>query len=85
MASAVAPHEEVVAAVKFVPLMVSVKAAPPATAMAGLRLVMEGGGGLTVKAAPAEVPLTLLAVTLAVPALAIRLAGMAAINWVALT
>jgi hypothetical protein len=44
VASAVAPHDEVEVAVKFVPLMVSVKAAPPATAMAGLRLVMEGGG-----------------------------------------
>ncbi len=44
VASAVAPHEEVDVDVKFVPLMVSVKAAPPATAMAGLRLVMVGGG-----------------------------------------
>ena len=44
MASAVAPHDEVEVAVKFVPLIISVKAAPPATAMAGLRLVMEGGG-----------------------------------------
>ena len=85
MASAVAPHDEVEVAVKFVPLMVSVKAAPPATAVVGFRLVMVGGGGLTVKAVPAELPLTLLTVTLIAPAVAIRLAGTAAINCVALT
>ena len=78
------PHLEAVVAVKFVPLMVSVKAALPATAVVGLRLVIVGGGGLTVNVAPAEVPLTLLTVTLAVPVVAIRLAGMAAVNWVAL-
>jgi hypothetical protein len=44
VARAVALHDEVEVAVKFVPLMVSVKAAPPATAVVGIRLVMEGGG-----------------------------------------
>jgi hypothetical protein len=42
VASVVAPHDEVEAEVKFVPVMVSVKAALPATAVAGLRLPMEG-------------------------------------------
>ena len=43
VASAVVPHLEAVVAVKFVPLMVSVKAAEPATSVVGFRLVMEGG------------------------------------------
>ena len=70
---------------KLVPLMVSVKAALLATVEVELRLVMVGGGGLMVNVAPAEVPLTLLTVTLAVPVVAIRLAGTAAVNFVALT
>ena len=70
---------------KLVPLMVSVKAALLATVEVELRLVMVGGGGLMVNVAPAEVPLTLLTVMLAVPAVAIRLAGTAAVNFVALT
>jgi hypothetical protein len=65
--------------------MVSVKVAPVATVEVELRLVIVGGGGLTVKAAPAELPLTLLTVTLAALTAAIRLAGTAAVNWVALT
>jgi len=69
----------------LVPLMVSVKAALLATVEVELRLVMVGGGGLMVNVAPAEVPLTLLTVMLAVPAVAIRLAGTAAVNFVALT
>ena len=50
------PHFAAAAEVKFVPLMVSVNAAPPATAEAGLRLVIVGGGGLMVTVKPAEVP-----------------------------
>ena len=69
----------------MVPLMVSVKVAPVARVEVELRLVMVGGGAFMVNVVPAELPLTLLTVTLAVPALAIRLAGTAAVNWVALT
>jgi hypothetical protein len=65
--------------------MVSVKVAPVATVEVELRLVIVGGGGLTVKAAPAELPLTLLTVTLAALTAAIRLAGTVAVNFVALT
>ena len=66
------------------PLMASVKSFPPAKTMAGLRLVITGAGGLTVKFTPGEIPLTLLTVMLGVLALAIRLAGMATVNCVGL-
>ena len=68
--------------VKLAPLTVSVKAALPAVADAGLRLVMVGGGAMMVKGALLEAPLT---VTLAVPAVAIRLAVTAAASCEALT
>jgi hypothetical protein len=42
VASAVVPQVAFEAAVKFVPVMVSVKAALPAIAVAGLRLPIEG-------------------------------------------
>ena len=69
---------------KLVPLTVSVKAAPPAVAEEGLRLVIVGTGlsdGLIVKVIPFEVPppgVGLKTVTVAVPAVAISAAGMLA-------
>ena len=69
----------------MIPLMVSVKVAPVARVEVELRLVMVGGGALKVNVAPAELPLTFLTEMLAVPAVAIRLAGTAAVNWMALT
>jgi hypothetical protein len=83
--SAVAPHVAVAPETKFVPLIVRVKAAPPAGAELGLKLVMVGGRGLMVNVAPAEVPRVVVTVTLAVPAVAMRLAGAAAVSFVALT
>ena len=80
--SEAAPQLTVVDEVKLAPLTISVKAAPPAVADAGLRLVMEVGGKMMVKAALLEAPLT---VTLIAPAVAIRLAGTSAINCDALT
>jgi hypothetical protein len=44
-----------------------------------------GAGGLIVKLAAVELPVAFVAVTLAVPALAIRLAETAAVSCVALT
>lgn len=70
--------------VKLRPLIVMVKAALPATAREGLRLVRTGAGGLTIKLAPGETPPTVLTVMLAVPGLAIRLAGTAAVSCVGL-
>ena len=77
-------HFAVAPVTKFVPLMVSVNAAPPATAVVGLRLVMVGLGGLTVNVAPVEVPPEVVTVTLAVPTFAISVAGTAAVSTVAL-
>jgi len=84
-ANCVAPKATVEVEVKLLPFTVSVKAAPPAMALAGLRLVIVGAGGLTVKATPRDIPLTLLTVMLAVQKLAIRLAGIAAVNCFELT
>jgi hypothetical protein len=83
VASVLVPHKALEPEVKFEPLMVSVKAVPPATAEAGLRLSTTGGGWRIVKAAPEEFPLMSLTVMLAVPVLAIKLAGTAAVNCVA--
>src|ERR1019366_3395121 len=69
---------------KLVPLIVSVKAGPPAFAELGFRFVIVGGGGLMVNVAPADVPPAVVTVTLAVPAAAIRLAGPGAVRLVAL-
>jgi hypothetical protein len=82
LGNSVDPHHKVQFEVKFVPFTVSVKALPPTYALAGLRLVIVGAGGLTVKAALWLAPLTLLTVMLAVPAVAIKLAGTAAITCV---
>ena len=80
--SAVLPHFAVAPETKFVPLIVSLNPAPPATAVAGLKLLMVGGGGRMVKVEPPEVPPVVVTVTLAVPTAAIRLAGTAAVNCV---
>ncbi len=71
---------------KFVPLTVSVNAAPPAVAEAGLRVVIVGVGTLIANVAAAErLPPEFAAVTFTLPTLAIRPAGTAAVNCVALT
>lgn len=70
------------------PLTVSVKAAPPAVAEFGLSVVMAGVGLLMVKVRELALPppgAGLFTVTLAVPAAAMSLAGIAAVNCVALT
>jgi hypothetical protein len=70
---------------KFVPLTVSVNAAPPAFIVEGLRPEIVGVGMLTVKVVAVDaVPPALVAVILMLPALAIRLAGTAAVSCVAL-
>jgi hypothetical protein len=86
VASAVPFHCTVAPDRKPVPLTVRVKPDPPAFAEAGLRLLMVGVGMLmgnvvTVDALP---PLFVTAI-LALPGLVIRLAGTAAVTWVALT
>ena len=73
---------------KFVPFTVSVKAAPPAMALLGERVVAVGTGLLIVKVIAEEVPPPggpLNAVTAAVPAVAMSEASMAAVTFVALT
>jgi hypothetical protein len=68
---------------KFVPLTVSVNAAPPALAVAGLRLDIAGTGLFTEKVCALEVPPPgdgLTTVTLIVPAGAISVAVMAAVT-----
>jgi len=75
---------------KFVPLTVSVKAAPPATALSGEIVVIVGRElpPLMVKFTGLEVPppgVGFVTVTDAVPADAITAAGMAAVNCVELT
>ncbi|MGA2723439.1 MAG: hypothetical protein ABSG79_13635 [Bryobacteraceae bacterium] len=65
------------------PFTVSVKAAPPAGATFGLRLVIDGGA-LIVKGAPVDVTPPLVTVIVAVPAEAIRLLVTVAVNWVTL-
>ena len=59
-----APQLTVASAVKFAPLTVSVKAAPPAVADAGLRLEMAGEGRAALMIAAYEPPLTALTLTL---------------------
>jgi hypothetical protein len=63
--------------------MVSVKAALPAGAEAGLRLVITGSGGVTVKTA-VVVPPAVVTVTLTGPAVVIRLAGTTMLNNISL-
>ena len=85
VASAVAPHFAVASETKLVPLIVRVKAGPPAVAELVLKPLMVGGAGSMVKVALAEVPPAVVTVTLAVPAVAIRAAGTVAVSWLSLT
>ncbi len=62
-------------------MTVSVNAAPPAVADTGLRLVTVGVGTVIANAAAADaLPPVLIAVMLALPTVAIKLAGTAAVN-----
>ena len=73
-------------AMKPVPLTVSVKPAWPAVAVSGLSVVITGvGTGEIVKGSPFDTPPVSLTVTVAPPAVAVRLAATVALNWVALT
>lgn len=79
--NAVAFHFAAAPEKKFVPLITMVRAAPPAVAEAGLKLVMAGGGGaLIVNAVPADVPLGVVTATPGVHGAAIRVAAMKAFN-----
>lgn len=70
---------------KFVPLTVSVNAAPPAVADEGVIPVMVGVPDCMVMVLAPLVPAVVDTEMLAVPAEAIRLAGTAAVSCVALT
>ena len=70
--------------VKPVPLTVRVNAGVPATAELGDRLVMVAGGLMVNVTAGGEVCPTVVTVTAALPADAIRAAGTAAVSWPAL-
>jgi hypothetical protein len=71
---------------KSVPFTVSVKVGPVAAAEVGLRLVMVGVGTLMVNVAAPEAPLRgFVAVTLALPGLAISVAGTVAVTCPELT
>ncbi len=79
--SAVPFHCTIAPARKLVPFTVRVNAAPPAITEVGLKLVMAGVGAFTANVAAAEgLPPVLSAVMLALPLLAIKLAGTAAVN-----
>jgi hypothetical protein len=82
--SGVVPKFTVVAEVKLAPLMVRENAALPASTEVGLRLEIVDAG-LVVNVEPAEVTPPVVTVTLAVPEVAIRLAGTCAVNCVGLT
>src|SRR5712692_5387245 len=83
--SAVSFHRMVELAVNAEPFTVRVKAAPPACAVDGLKLVMVGvGGAVIVKGDPLEVAPFALTVTVAVPAEVIRLAPIDAVSLLAL-
>jgi hypothetical protein len=60
--------------------MVSVNLALPAATDEGLKLVIKGVGGVMVKTAGADVPPAAVTVMLTEPAVAIRLAGTAAVS-----
>ncbi len=69
---------------KFEPLTVSVKTGPPATAALGLSELIVGGGLMVKVAAVCDVTPLSITVTVAEPGAAMRVAGTAAVNWVAL-
>jgi hypothetical protein len=73
---------------KFVPVTVSVNAAPPTVALAGLRLVIEGAGLLIMKESADDMPPPgegFTTITLAVPADVMSAAVIAAVTIVLLT
>lgn len=70
---------------KFVPLTVSVKAAPPTVAEVGLVPEIVGEAACTVKLLVELVPAVVVTAMLIVPVEAIRFAGTAAVTWLALT
>src|SRR5206468_3255993 len=81
-------HCTVLPVTKPVPVAVSVKAAPPAVAVAGDTDVSVGAGLFTESGCAAEVPppgVGVTAVTLAVPTAAMSAAVIAAVSWMALT
>jgi len=80
----VVPHITFAPEVKFVPVTLSVNAAPPAVAELGLSAVIVGAGGLMVNTLAAEVPPLVVTVTLTVPAEAIIAAVTGAVTVVAL-
>ena len=82
VAKAVVPHFAVEFEIKYAPLMVNVKAGPPAVASPGLSPLMAGGAWLMVKVAGAGVPALLATVMLPVPENSIRLAGTETLNYV---
>jgi hypothetical protein len=83
----VLPNNTLDDGVKFVPVTVSVKAGPPTNAVVGLTLFTVGAGGaVTTSNTEFEVSLgPLVTPTLAIAALAIALAGTAAVTDVAET
>lgn len=81
-------HQTLEALTNPVPLMVSVNAPPPAKAEFGLKFVIAGEGLLIVNVAAGDEPppgAGLLTTTLTVPAVAMSVAGIEAVNCVALT
>src|SRR5262245_49250357 len=68
----------------LVPLTVSVKAAWPAVTVLGFSAVMAGAALMVKVAGPESALFGPLTLTVAVPAGVIKLAGTAAVNWVAL-
>lgn len=81
-------HQTLEALMNPVPLIVNVNAAPPAVAEFGLKLVIAGAGLSIVNVAAGEDPppgAGLLTTTPAVPAVAISVAGIEAVNCVVLT
>ena len=81
-------HRTFDVAMKLLPVTVRVKADPPAVAELGERVVRAGTGlfaAVMVKVNPPEVPppgVGLKTVTVAVPAVAMSVAGIAAVSWV---
>ena len=78
-------HRTVEPAVNPEPFTVKVNPAPPAGVCGGLRLVIVGTGAVTVKEAPLDKTPPLLTATVKTPSELMKLAGIAAVNCVALT
>ena len=78
-------HRTVEPAVNPEPFTVKVKPAPPAGACDGFKLEIAGGGAVTVKEAPLDTTPPLPTVIVNTPRELMKLAGIAAVNCVALT